>query len=155
MAGTSRFSGTITLGAGSVSNQEIASDAAVAASKLKHAYMKGTGFALAIGGTPATREEVIHVCGAAGTILGFHSMLNDSGTTTAITFDLKKNGVSVLSAAISQVHGDGDRTVMDATIASATVAEGDVLSALMTVSSATGAQGPFAWVNIEENSAPA
>lgn len=153
--GTSRFTGALTIGAGDVSDQQVASNAAISTSKLKHAYMKGTNFALAIGGTPVTREEVVHVCGAAGTILGFHSMLNDSGSSTAITFDLKKNGVSVLSSAISQVHGDGDRTVMDGTISSATVAEGDVLSILMTVSSATGAQGPFAWVNIEENAAPA
>lgn len=153
--GTSRFSGTLTIGAGDVTNQSVSSTAAIDASKLKHAYSKGTGFALAIGGTPATREEIIHVCGGAGTILGFHSLLNESGSSTAITFDLKKNGVSVLSSAISQVHGDGDRTVMDGTISSATVAEGDVLSALMTVSSATGAQGPYAWVSIEENTVPA
>lgn len=150
-----RFNGQFTLGAGSVSNQEVHSDAAIDASKLKHAYSAGTSFAVAIGGTPATREEIVHVANATGTVLGFHALLNDSGSSTNIDFDLKKNGTTMLSSALNYVHGDGDRTVKDGTLSVTSFVEGDVLSVAMTVTSATGAQGPRAWVNIEENTSPA
>lgn len=152
---STRFSGDLSLAAGSVRDQHLATDAAVGAEKMEHVFSAGTGFGLAIGGTPATREEIVHVCGSAGEILGFHAILNDSGTGTNIDFDLKKNGVSILSSALNYVHGDGDRTVKDGTISNIVLAADDVLSVAMTVTSATGAQGPWAWVNVKENSIPA
>lgn len=150
-----RITGSINLDAGTVENRHVAEDAAIDASKVKHSYSPGTGFALAIGGTPATREEIVHVANSAGTVRGFHAMLNDTGTTTNIDFDLKKNGVSILSAAVNIVHGDADRLVKDGVLSGVVLAADDVLSIAMTVTSATGAQGPFAWVTLEENSAPA
>lgn len=154
MAGEARFTGTLTLPAGGVRDSHIASNAAIDVDKMQHCTSFGTCFGFAIGGTPTTREEIVHVCGVSGTIRGFHAALNDTGTSTGITFDLKKNGSTVLSATADITHADTDRQTKDGTISSASVSAGDVLSILMTVTSSTGAQGPYSWVVLEENSAP-
>lgn len=81
--------------------------------------------------------------------------LFDSGTNTAITFDVKKNGSSILSAVISVVHGDGDRGIKTGTWASSagrTYARGDVISAVISVTSAVGAYGPsLTYETLEES----
>ena len=81
--------------------------------------------------------------------------LFDSGTDTAITFDVKKNGSSILSAVISVVHGDGDRGIKTGTWASSagrTYARGDVISAVISVTSAVGAYGPsLTYETLEES----
>lgn len=141
--------GVITIDDGTIKNNHIGTTE-IDADKLQHIHKAGTCFALAIGGTPATREEIVYVASAAGTVRLFSCVLNDSGTSTSITFDLKKNGTTMLSGAVSYVHGDGDKTVKDGTLSVTAVVAGDILSIAMTVSSATGAQGPFAWCEVEE-----
>jgi hypothetical protein len=147
-----RLTGTLSLDDGSVENRHISNSATskVDADKLQHIHKPGTAFGTAIGGTPATREEVVFVASTAGTIREFHCLLSETGTNTSVSFDLKKNGVSVLSSAVTITHSDGDREVKDGTISTPTIAADDVLSIAMTVSSSTGAQGPFAWVVVEE-----
>lgn len=152
-----KFSGTLTLDPGSVANQHISNAAAdqIDSSKQKHIHRAMTNFDLAIGGTPATREEVVYVATAAATVKLFRAMLYDTGTSTSVTFDLKKNGSTILSGTISVTHSDSDRTVKDGTISNTTLAADDVLSILLTVSSSTGAQGPYSEVWIEESGTPA
>lgn len=149
-----RLSGSLQLDAGMITDEHISGSTRIAVTKSEHAYLQGTGFGLAIGGTPATREDIVHVANVAGTIRGFHCLLNDTGTTTSIAFDLKKNGTTVLSSTVSITHSDVDRVVKDGSVSTTSFAAGDVLSIAMTVTSATGAQGPFAWVAISEQSAP-
>ena len=149
----SKFTGTITLDNGLIKDSHISSQAAdrVAASKLEHRHKAGTSFNLAIGATPAAREEIVHVVeAAAASVAGFHCLLNETGTSTDVDFDLKKNGVSILSSAVNITHSDSDRAVSDGTISSTSLAAGDVISISLAVSSATGAQGPWAWVEINE-----
>lgn len=76
------------------------------------------------------------------------------GTSTSITFDLKKNGTTMLSAVETITHGDSDRSVQTPTLSVTTFAADDVISIAMAVSSSTGAQGPYAWIELEENTAP-
>jgi len=149
-----RFNGTITLDAGTVTNDTISSAAAIDADKMQHVYSAGTGFGFVIGGTPTDREEIVYVAKQAGTIRGFHCLLNVDGSSTSITFDLKKNGSSILTGVVTITDSTGNRAVQDGTLSSTTLAADDVLSIAMAVSSSTGAQGPYAWVDIEENSAP-
>ena len=149
-----RFNGTITLDAGTVTNDTISSAAAIDADKMQHVYSAGTGFGFVIGGTPTAREEIVYVAKQAGTIRGFHCLLNVDGSSTSITFDLKKNGSSILTGVVTITDSTGNRVVQDGTLSSTTLAADDVLSIAMAVSSSTGAQGPYAWVDIEENSAP-
>ena len=145
--------GTFDLGAGAILDRHVAASTKLDADKLQHLYKPRTNFDLAIGGTPASREEIVFVASTAGTIRGFHCLLNADGSSTDIDFDLKVNGVSVLSAAVNITHASGDGVVQDGTISSATIAAGDIISIEMAVTSATDAEGPYAWAEIEENAA--
>lgn len=154
MAGNARFVGTFTPEAGSISDNHIASAASVSVDKLQHAYSKGTNFAQAIGATPATREEILFVALNSGVLRFFGALLYDTGTSTSVTFDLKKNGTTVLTGVVTITHGTADHTIVEGTFASTSFVAGDVFSVAMTVSSSTGAQGPFAGVGYSETSAP-
>lgn len=147
--------GTVTFSDNEISPNAIGGSASnpIDCDKLQHLRRPGTNLGFAIGATPTTREEIVFVAATAGTIRGFHALLNDTGTSTSITFDLKKNGTTVLSSVITVVHGTGDRVVSDGTLSVTTFAADDVLSIAMTVSSSTGAQGPYAWAEIEETAA--
>lgn len=150
-------SGTLQLGSGTVSDDNVILPSAtnglspIDADKVQQCIKVGTQFDLPIGGTPVTREEWVFTASGAARIRGFHCQLADSGTSTSIAFDCKVNGSSILSSAVTYVHGDGDRAVKDGTISSAAMTAGQMLSISMTVTSATGAAGPCAWVIIEEN----
>lgn len=145
-----RFVGTLTLDNDSVSNENVASDAAIGVAKQRHRHKPGTNFDLAIGATPVAREEIIYVAKNAGTVESFHGLLNDTGTSTSVSFDLKKNGTTILSATADVTHSDADRTVKDGTISTPSFVADDVFSIALTVSSSTGAQGPFAWAEFDE-----
>ena len=142
--------GDLQLSSGTILDEHISASTNVDADKLQHVYKPGTNFATAIGGTPATREEIAFVASTSGVIRGFHATLNDTGTSTSIAFDLKVNGVSVLSSAVSITHSDADKSISDGTVSSPVLAVGDIVSISMAVTSATGAQGAFAWAEIEE-----
>lgn len=118
--------------------------------KARHLHKPGTHFALAIGATPVAREEIVFVAKGAASIRNFNALLNDTGTSTDVDFDLKVNGVSVLSAAVNITHGDTDRSTQTGTVTSPDLVAGDVVSIELAVTSTTGAQGPFAWVEIDE-----
>lgn len=141
------------LGSSIVGDEQVKSGANIDADKLQHLYKPGTNFDLAIGATPAAREEIVFVASTVGTIRAFHCLLNDTGTSTDVDFDLLINGVSVLSAAVNITHSVSDRAVQDGAISSGSLAVGDVVSISLAVTSSTGAQGPFAWAEIEETAA--
>jgi hypothetical protein len=61
----------------------------------------------------------------------------------------------MLSSVITLTNATGNRTEVDATLASTAITTGDVLSVSWTVSSSTGAQGPVARLSIIENTSPA
>ncbi|TWU12855.1 hypothetical protein CA54_16810 [Symmachiella macrocystis] len=145
--------GDIRLPAESVVNETVAAATKIDADKLQHLYKAGTSFGLAIGATPAAVERIVFVASGAATIRGFHALLNDTGTNTDVDFDLKVNGASVLSSVVTLTDADGDRSVSDGALSSAALVAGDVVSIELAVTTTTGAQGPFAWVEIEENAA--
>ena len=149
-----RFVGTLQLAAGQVEDQHVSVGTKLDSDKLQHVYRAGTNFNLAIGGTPVAREEIVFVCEVAGTIRGFAALCNDTGTAASVTFDLKKNGSSILSAVVTITNATADRAVVDGVLSSTSVAVGDVLSIALAVSTSTGMQGPYAYVTIEENGAP-
>jgi hypothetical protein len=144
----------MTLDAGTITNDSIATAAAIDADKLQHCYKPHTNFGFVIGGTPTTREEIVYVASQAGTIRAFNCLLTVDGSSTSIAFDLKKNGTTMLSSAVTLTHSTGDGVVTAGTLSVTTFAADDRLSISMTVSSSTGAQGPFAWIELEENTAP-
>lgn len=147
-----RFTGTFVPDSGSITNDHISSSTDIDADKIQHLHKPGTNFALAIGGTPVAREEIVYVCEASTAVVrGFHALLNDTGTSTSCTFDLKKNGTTILTGVVTIVHGDADKSIHDGTLSNSGLVAGDILSIALAQTANTGAQGPFAWVEIDEN----
>ena len=133
---------------GCITNREVSNSDGnqITQDKLYHLTKYTERFGLAIGATPTTQEVILFQADKAGELgPDISAALNDSGTSTSVSFDVKKNGVSVLSAAISVVHGTGDRVQVAGSFASSPVsyAVGDVISCAVTASSTTGAQGPM------------
>jgi len=149
--------GTINLNAGQVTNQHISGALAdaIASAKLQHCYKAGSSFNLAVGSTPVTYEEIVYVATGPGTLLGFHALLAVTGSASSMTFDLKKNGVSVLTGVITITNANSNRQVLDASLATVSFADEDVFTMALIVSTSTGAQGPFAWADFQENTLPA
>src|SRR5262245_7383352 len=148
--------GTISLNAGSIGNQHFSGAAAdaLAAAKMQHCFKSETNFNTKVGDTPAAAEVVLFVASGAGSILVFRAGLMVTGSATSVNFDLKKNGVSVLSAPINITNANTNRQVVDATLTSPSFADEDVFTAALTVSSSTGAQGPFCSLETVENTVP-
>jgi hypothetical protein len=146
--------GNFQLGAGAITDQMVNSGAAIAVTKLQHAYYKMNTFALKIGDTPVTREDIVHVANSAGTLRTFQAMVNVAPASGNITFDLKKNGSTVLSAVVTIDNTISNRQIVIGTISSPNYNAGDVFSILATISSPTGSQGPAAWATMSESSAP-
>jgi hypothetical protein len=142
--------GTLVLPSGCVVDDAISTTAGIDADKMEHVYKAGTNFDLAVGGTPATREETVFIASTSGVIRGFHFSLTDTGTNTSIAWEFKKNGTTVLSGAGSSTHSDTDRQVKDGSLSVTTFAADDHFTIAMTVTSATGAVGPFAWAEFQE-----
>jgi hypothetical protein len=134
----------------SVSDDSITATANIDADKMQHLYKPGTGFALAIGGTVATREEIVFVADTVGVIRGFHCTFNVGGTTGDSDFDLKVNGASVLSGVVNFDNGDADTSVKDGAISSPALAIDDIVSISVTRNSVHDGTGPYAWAVIQE-----
>lgn len=146
--------GTLTYDAGSIVDQHISSSAAIDADKMQHVHKIISNFGLEYNATPAAKVFVVYVATAAGTIRDVGAGLYDTGTSTSITFDLKKNGTTVLSSVITVAHTDADKATVGGTLSVTTFAAGDVFTMHLATSSTTGAQGPFMFSDFEENSAP-
>lgn len=143
------------LPAGYVQNREIGASSTdpITADKIQHLYKQTERFGFKVGDAPTTAEVILFVAEKAGRVLEVAAGLDESGTSTDIDFDLvKRPSTSMLSAEINVVHGTGDRTEVEGTIASdGSYAVGDVVTAKMTVTSATGAAGPWMRVVREED----
>lgn len=142
--------GTITLPSGTITDDAISTTAAIDVDKMQVLMKPFTNFGFAFDATPTTRTEVVFIASSAGVIRGFHAGLYDTGTSTSVAFDMKKNGTTVLSSAVTVTHSQSDRSINDGTISVTSVAADDVITFVMTVSSSTGAQGPFAFAEIQE-----
>lgn len=130
--------------ASSVGDTQINSADPISADKLKHQYLPGHSQPNT---TATTETRVIHVARAAGTIEGFRagSIAACSGAAT-ITFDLKKNGTTVLSSVITLDNANTARVIEAGTLSgSPTVAAGDVLEVVITATAGGGTLGTGAF----------
>ena len=150
ISGNLSVGGNLAIPAGSVNNSQVGANAALDVAKLKHLYKADTNFGLPVGGTPATYEEHVFTASGTGEIRSFNALLTDTGTSTNIDFDIKVNGTTVLAGVVNFTHADADGTVKQGTLSSVALAADDRVSISMAVTSATGALGPRAWVEIEE-----
>lgn len=154
---TGQFVTTQTIPAGAVGNTQISNQLTdrLDYTKLQPTFFPESNFGLASTGTPVTRTEQKYTGKlAGGTILGFHAYLINTGSGSSMTFDLQKNGSTVLSAPITITNATSSGAVQNATISSASFTQGDIFTYVLTVSSSTGAQGPVCWATFVEASAP-
>ena len=142
------------LNAGVIYDRHINTSAGLSTDKMKHIHSVPHDFGLEYNATPAAKVFVLYQAQAAGTLRAFNAGLYDSGTSTSITYDLKKNGTTVLSSVVTVVHGDGDRCKVAGTLSVTTFVAGDVFTVHLATSSTTGAQGPYCTAVFEENSVP-
>lgn len=146
--------GILSLSAGSIYDRHISSSAAIGADKQKHAYEPTTNFGLESSATPAAKTFVLRQCQGAGTLRAFYAGLVAGGSSTSITFDLKKNGTTVLSSVVTVANTDGNYSRVAGTISTASYSAGDVFTVVLATSSTTGATGPYATAVFEENTTP-
>ncbi len=119
--------------------------------KQQHMYCEVCDFGLAADAPPtATVIRYIWTARAGGNLKDVSAFMGDTGTTTALSFNLNKSTAggafaSVLSAAISVTQADADRTWKAGPISAANYVAGDVFEAVMTFTTNTGsaAVGPL------------
>jgi hypothetical protein len=146
--------GNFQLGASTVADTNIASNAAIDVVKLKHAYYARSTFGLKITDLPVAHESIVHVANQAGVLRSFAALMYTHLTGGSVTIDLKKNGVSVLTAPITLDNTLTDRQIVTASFSSTPFVAGDVFTIAETISSPAGGAGPTAWVSLAENGAP-
>ena len=137
--------------AGSLVDADVAAGAAISATKLMHQHSPNYSQP----NTTATSEtRILHtVYGATGTITAFKagSIVLNIGAAT-VTVDLRKNGTTVLTGVITLDTANTAYTPEAATILSASVVAGDVLSVVITATAGGGtlATGFYCYAIITE-----
>lgn len=135
---------------GSIANVDISTTTNIDLDKLEVGYPPpGTNFGFDIDETPTAKTKTVFIAPTAGVIRKFYCILDVTGSSTDIDFDGKKNGTTVLSAAVNFVHGDANRTRKAGTLSVTTFAAGDTLSIDMAVTLSTGALGPYAYFDVQ------
>lgn len=107
------------------------------------------------GGIPLGTHTIhLFTADKAGTIEEFAAVMDVDGSSTSITVDLQKRpSTTLLTGTISLTHSTGDRTEADGTlISSPTYAAGDIVVAVVVVTSATAASGLSVRCQRKENS---
>lgn len=139
---------TLSVPAGTVKDADVASGAAIAAAKLEHQY--AICYSQADGSDVVAAIVPVHVVrGTTATIKDVEVVCVDapSGGNKAFAVDLKKANegtplpVTVLSLTIAYSSTQSDCEVEPGTISSASLADGDTLLVVVTVSGSTGTQG--------------
>lgn len=114
-------------------------------SSVQNPRMNDCNFGTKLDAAPTAGKWHVHTANGAETILGFYCGLADTGTASAsVTFDLLKNGTTILSAPVTVAYTDPDRTRKSGVLTSTTLADNDMLAVQVSVSSSTGMAGPWA-----------
>ena len=126
---------------GSIVNSDIATGAGIETSKLVHQHVFSIDFNLDDADTPVTTEMTFYMPTGTATIKEVKAWLVDTGSSTNIDFDLEINGTSALTGVVNFTNSDTNQTSKSGTISTASVTATQYLTAVMTVTSATGALG--------------
>ena len=159
--GAITLEGATSLPANCVTNSNVLDTTTkIDADKLQHLFKTGTDFGIAGDAAPAADVyKSIFVATTACTIRRVRATLRDCGSSADVKFDVRKATAgaatlaTILSATIDFTHADTDNTPKTGTLATTTLAAGDMLVAFLDYTSATGVLGPFLWVEIDENAA--
>lgn len=132
--------GGLDVPASAVGETQVAAAAAISASKLQHQYQPVMAQPSAT--TAFTESRVVHVARGAASVIAFSvgSVVACIGAAT-ITCDLKKNGVSILSATVVLDNANTARVVENGTITSPNLVAGDVLEVTQVSAAGGGTLG--------------
>lgn len=132
-------------------NADVSTGANISASKLQQHKKVSSDFGLDADDTPVAKTKVVYVAQQAATLTTFRAMCVDTGTSADVTFELKKNGTTVLTAGVNITNSLTDNTMYAGTITDSAVSAGDVLTVELTVSSSTGMLGPYCELTLNDN----
>lgn len=152
---------TMSIPAGTISNDAVAAGAAIAATKLEHQF--ALYYQQAVGSNVAAATVGLHVCrGTTGEIVSVEAALIGQvpdGNRTAVV-DLKKSTgggafASVLAAAITLDSANTIRVAEAGTVSSADLVDGDILQIAVTLGGDADLhpQGLIVTVNLREDPA--
>lgn len=129
-----------------VDNAAVSASAAIVYTKLVHKHNK----TYAQSGNSIDETKVIHVVhGATCTLLNFEvGVVTAFAGSDACTVDLKKNGVSVLSAAVTLDSGDAAYAKVAGTISTAGGVDGDVYTVVQDFTTAAGTPATGVWASL-------
>ncbi len=115
--------------------------APIGATKLEHQHQ--VVYAQAGGAEAAAEARVVHVVhGASGSIVAFEAGCVEAPTGDAtVNVDLLVNGASVLDDPVQITNAEAARELVAGVVASAGLADGDVLEVSVAVDAGTGALG--------------
>lgn len=130
---------------------DVSTGANISAQKIQQQKVVYTDFGLDRDDTPVAVHKTVFCCTSSGTLRSFGALLADTGTTVDVDFDLKVNNSSVLTSTLNITNSETDNTVYYGTITSSSVSSGDIVSIELTVTTSTGALGPFAKVYIDQS----
>jgi len=145
--GATNFVGMPQLKAGCVGNTDIEAAAGIAASKLEHPVYACYGQS---GAAVAATVPIHTVVGATGVIesVKVGSIVACTGNAE-ITVDVKKNGTTVLSAAIVLDSTNTARIAESGTLSVTALVAGDLLEVVVAVNAGTGALGTGLFVQVK------
>jgi hypothetical protein len=148
---------TVTYKPASIANADVDTTTEIDADKLEHLHKVSTDLGVDADSAPSTdAEKIIFVTSGSATLRACKAVFIETGTTTDVKFDLLRASsasttfATLLSSSIAFTHSDADNTVKSGTISTSSLASGDMLKVKMAHSSASGAKGPFVWVEIDE-----
>lgn len=141
----------IILNAGAVDDNAVADDAGITYDKLQHEHRVNYNQ----NGTAAAATVAVYRCrGATGTIIGVAagSIAACVGDST-VTIDVKKNGTTVLASTIVLDNANSAYTGETGSLSVTSLAAGDVLTVVVTVSAGTGtlATGLYVSLSVAED----
>ena len=150
--GTATITGGLNAPAGCITDANIEAEAGVDSEKLEHQHQPG--YAQESATNAADESRVIFVAKGAGTIVSFvaGNVVTAIGDSTC-TVDLKKNGTTVLSGAVSLSAGSPVAYGKTAgTVSVTSYAAGDVISVTIDATAGTGtlAKGIFCMATLRE-----
>jgi hypothetical protein len=136
--GPARFLGTVALPANSIGDGNVSPNDPLDCDKVRHQY---AGLMAQPHGTAATAQrQIVRVVQGAGEIVSVNTTVSVAATgDSKVTIDVKKNGTTVLDSTYVIDNGDAAYDLVPGDlVASPTVAAGDVIEVVQTVSLGTG-----------------
>jgi uncharacterized protein YfiM (DUF2279 family) len=151
------FVGPVTFGTGGVvlpasviTDSQVAPAAGITQDKLEHQHAKIYNQA----GNAVSETKAIYVARSAGTLLSFVAgMVGANAGAATVTFDLKKNGTTVLTAVVSLGSGDPAYTPKSGTLSVTSFVAGDVFTVVTVATAGGGTLGTGAFASLRAKEA--